>query len=769
MNTGWRFGEFVLGSYRPDFKDKSLAKVTLPHCVVNLSWHGWKPKSWDDTWIYRRHFDVAKELSGLRFFIEFAGVLTGAKVFVNGHRLGEHLGGYVPFDYEATGKLKPRDNVLAVVVDSSWGLNVPPDKPEPAAPSSIDFLQPGGIYRGVSLKVVPQIFLKDVFAKPVDVLDKTLRRVEVECAVDAAAMPRRSARLEVELRSGRQTVSRASAKLGITRRGEKTVKLTLKNLGDVSLWDVEAPNLYEVVTTLYTDGRALDERRTRIGFREARFEKDGFFLNGRRVKIFGLNRHQFYPYVGAAMPGRVQRKDAEILKKELNCNMVRCSHYPQSEAFLDACDELGLMVWEEAPGWRYVGDESWRKRTLRDVRRMVIRDRNHPSIIVWGTRLNETIDYPAFYTKTRELAKDLDGSRPTTGAVRRAPNDFGPVKTSIFGKVTDPYSTTEFLQDVFAYNDYSEKFVGGDVPLFDLPTLRPPRIDLPYMISEAVGTLIGPRFFRRTDSQGIQERQAVLHAAVHDSAASDDRYCGLLAWCAFDYSSSQGNNYRKLKTPGVADIFRVPKLGAAFYQSQVDPHKRPVIEPSFYWDFGPKSPQHGPGKNAIIWSNCERLEIFIDNRRLAPPRPDRKHFPHLEYPPFLARLVADGEKHTDLRIDGYLGGRLVLSRRFSSDPSKDRISLVADDKELAADGSDATRLVFRAVDGYGAPRPYVEEDVVLSLDGPGVIVGDNPFAFAEAGGVGAVWVRTVEGRSGRIRVRAKHPALGNAKVIIQAR
>src|ERR1035437_8142262 len=124
-----------------------------------------------------------------------------------------------------------------------------------------------------------------------------------------------------------------------------------------------SPRLYEVIVTLFVDDQPLHDYRTRIGFREARFEVDGFYLNGRRFQIFGLDRHELYPYVGAAMPRRVKRRDAEILRHEFNCNFVRCSHYPQSEAFLDACDELGLMVWEELPGWQYIGDEADRKST----------------------------------------------------------------------------------------------------------------------------------------------------------------------------------------------------------------------------------------------------------------------------------------------------------------------------------------------------------------------------------------------------------------------
>ena len=142
-------------------------------------------------------------------------------------------------------------------------------------------------------------------------------------------------------------------------------------------------------------------------FREARFTVDGFFLNGRRLQLFGLDRHEIYPYVGGAMPGRVMRRDAEILKKEFNCNIVRCSHYPQSEAFLDACDELGLMAWEEPPGWGYLGDEAWKDLVVRDVKQMIRRDRNHAAIVIWGVRVNESANDQSLYRRTTAAAKLL--------------------------------------------------------------------------------------------------------------------------------------------------------------------------------------------------------------------------------------------------------------------------------------------------------------------------------------------------------------------------
>lgn len=180
------------------------------------------------------------------------------------------------------------------------------------------------------------------------------------------------------------------------------------------------------------------------------------------------------------------------------------------------------------------------------------------------------------------------------------------------------------------------------------------------------------------------------------------RCSGIIAWCGFDYGSLV-NSYRGVKYPGVADVFRIPKLGASFYQAQGSPKIRPVVIPNFYWDFGPETPR-GPGKDAAIFSNCDRLEISIDGKPFAVAQPDRAGFPHLQYPPFFCNLAVDGIASPELRIDGYVSGALVLSKSFSADRTKDQFFLGADDEELIGNGSDATPLVFKTVDRFGAVR-----------------------------------------------------------------
>jgi beta-galactosidase len=735
FNQGWLFGgAYARGAEEPGYDDRGFARVTLPHTVTSLSWGNWDHRSWEDVWIYRKHFSLPAHPGG-RVFADFDGVMVNATVVLNGTKLGTHQGGYLPWSTELTRHLVSRHNVLAVIVDSRW-LRVPPEGA--AGARSVDYLQPGGIYRDVTLRIVPEVYFADVFARPADVLTAR-RRVDVQATVAASVGLTGQALITAELRDGSRRLAAASARVRITHPGATPARLAITGVGDVTLWSPERPKLYTVQLTLTHPSGRSHTTEVRTGFRKAEFKPDGFYLNGRRLKIFGLNRHQLFPYTGMAAAARLQRRDAEILKFELNCNMVRCSHYPQSPHFLDACDELGLMVWQEPPGWRHIGGPEWRDIVVQNVTDMVIRDRNRPSVIVWATRLDETANYAGLYARTRRVADELDGSRQTTGAM-------------------DVHSTAGWAQDVFGYDDYHAS--GGEA------ALRPPLPGVPYLVSEAVGALAGSPTYRWIDTGAVLAGQALLHAEAHDTARSDHRYAGLLGWAGIDYASLHGGDriWDNLKTPGVVDTFRVPKPGAAFYQTQLSPHIQPLIRPVFFWDFGPRSPRHGPGANAMIATNCHRLEIYVGGDHVATGIPDTRRFASLAYPPVFADLAVDGAGLPELRVDGYVRGRRVASLRMSADPSRDRLVLAADDRSIRADGTDTTRVTFRALDAYGNQRPHVTGQVSLSLTGPARLIGDNPFPFGEYGGVGGAFVRSEPGRAGPVTVTAAHQVLGRSAV-----
>src|SRR3984885_9031892 len=747
LNTNWLFGgQYMAGAETSFYQDSGFASVTLPHTVTPLSWRYWNASQWQQMWIYRRHFNGGPLLStrrpGNRIIVEFDGVMVNATVVINDQPVSTHQGGYLPFSAELTDHVTSGDNLLAVLVDANC-LPVPPMS-YGRGPTTVDFFQPGGIYRDVRLRVLPRAFLSDLFVQPTDVLTAQ-RRVDVECTIDSALPTHADGSLLVELFDRDKLVATQAIPVSLDTPGVTTSKLSLTGLGDIALWSTDNPKLYTVQATLAFAGVGTHVLSRRIGFREASFQDDGFYLNGERLQLFGLNRHQLYPYAGMAMPARVQRRDAEILKNELNCNMVRCSHYPQSPHFLDACDELGLLVWEEAPGWHNTNAAlGWQDLVVQNVSDMVKRDRSRPSVIIWGTRLNETPDLPGLWAATKQAAAQLDGSRPSSGAMAY-------------------HRATGWDEDVFAYNDYTRDRATGAA------LLRPPLTGLPYLVTEAVGVdEAKPRRFSWTDPPVMLARQAALHGEAQSLARSEPGYAGMLAWAAFDYASPEGLDPESVKYAGVVDSFRVPKPGAAIYQSQVDPSVRPVIVPVFFWEPGGVFPITPP---VMIASNCERLEIFVNGAHVATGLPAAKTSPFgdLLYPPFLVPLPARAPRTTpELMIEGYVGNQQVTELRMSSDPADDTLALAVDDATIVADGSDATRAVFRAVDKYGNLRRYPAGEVTLTLTGPAALIGDNPFAFGAYGGLGAVWIRSLPGQPGTITLAASHPELGQGQVQVRS-
>lgn len=746
LNQNWLFGgKFTQAALGADFDDSGFQHVTIPHAVAgDLSWQDWDPEKWQDVWIYRRHFTIPEQLKDFRLFLYFDGVMVSATPSVNGHELPEHQGGYLPFKYEITDLINSGKNVLAVKVDSRW-LNVPPDGSKQGT-KAVDYLEVGGIHRPVSLEAVPQIFVSDVFARPADVLTDN-RRVDIKCTIDSA-LARKSVKVTIELTDGRKVIAHTQKNITIDKAGQTEVATSLSGIGNITLWDVDNPKLYSIVTTLSAEDLPVHNHTTRIGFREARFELDGFYLNGRKLRLFGLNRHEIFPYVGYAVSERTVRKDAEMLKHLFNCNVVRCSHYPQNEAFLDACDELGLMAWEEVPGWQYIGDDAWKAILLQNCRDMIIRDRNHPAVIIWGTRVNESANNVALYRQTKAIAKELDGSRPTSGSMT-------PDSRKNWQR--------DWHEDVFAFDDYHAE-PDGSVGILKAVE------GYPYFLAEAVGQYNYPArkyfnaYYRRSADLNFQQLQAIVHAQAHHKAAADPRNGGVIAWCAFEYSSLL-NQYRAVKYPGIADVFRIPKLGATFYMSQGDPKRGAVIHPNFYWDFGQKSP-NGPGKNVAIFSNCNELKLFIDDKEHSAVKPDVINYGNLKHPPFFVDLEFTDTKPAVLKIDGYLNGSKVTSRSFSADGKHDQFLLLVEDKQIMGDGSDATKIVFRVTDQYGAPRPFAGGKVDFEVSGPATIVGDNPFDLAESGGAAAIWIKSKTNSSGNAVLKATHDNLGTKTVKI---
>jgi beta-galactosidase len=343
-------------------------------------------------------------------------------------------------------------------------------------------------------------------------------------------------------------------------------------------------------------------------------------------------------------------------------------------------------------------------------------------------RVNESRDDHDFYTRTNATARALDDSRPTGG-------------------IRYNYES-ELLEDVFTMND------------FRIP-LRPPNHPL-YLNTEFIGHTYPTK---RNDNVERITEHTLRHARVHNQLGSDPRYAGGIGWCAFDYNTHANFcSGDRVCYHGVSDIFRIPKPAAGFYRSQCDPAEEVILEPAFYWARGDRNESFDL---AVVCSNCDHLKIYMADQLVAEVDPDRQNFPNLPHPPFVTDLrQAFRRGWGDLKIEGYVGGRLAGVRLLSGRGADRQLLVEADDAELKGDGIDATRVVVRVADEYGGPRPFASAAVALELEGPGEVVGENPLALF--GGAAAVWVRAKEA-AGVIRLAASHPTLGTKTVEIRVR
>jgi beta-galactosidase len=701
--------------------DRDFEPVTLPHSNKVLPHHNFDNLEYQFISTYRKRFKLPEARAGRRVYIDFDGVMIACEVFLNGVKLGEHEGGFTPFSFDLTDYLdESGENVLTVKVDSTERQDIPPYG------FVVDYLTFGGIYRDVWLRYVESCSIKDVFIRTQQVLmDKPF--VEIDVSVERlSAKPLHLTTILLDSHDSviaRKTDNIYPSYTPVDELLVVTERIAPELPARVQLWSLENPALYHLKFELFEEQTLIDIVEHRFGFREAEFRNDGsFYLNGNPLKLVGLNRHQTYPYIGAAAPARLQRKDADIIKYELGCNIVRTSHYPQSKHFIDRCDEIGLLVFEEIPGWQYIGDQDWQGIVLRDVEAMIVRDRNHPSIILWGVRVNESQDNDALYRATNDLAHKLDPMRQT-GGVRY-------------------FQNSQFLEDVFTFNDFSN-------------TVQEPQ-QTPHLITEFNGHMFPTKSW---DQEERLIEHALRHARIQDKQLGMPNIAGAIGWCAFDYNThKEFGSGDRICYHGVMDIFRLPKYAAYFYESQIPPEVRPVLRAATIWSMGDRS---GGGNNPlVIFSNCNEIEVYIGGISYGRISPDRTNFPNLPHPPFqmpgIELWATWGGQLPELRLIGFNEGEAVIEQRIESSPVPFALELTPDDAELQADGADMTRLVFRIVDRYGNRLPYATQVVSFEIEGPAELIGENPFALV--GGQAALYVRARH-EPGTVIVRATTPRL----------
>ena len=801
LNDDWLFTEqFEDSLVAPEYPENTLQPVRLPHTCKETPFHYFDESLYQMVSGYRRHLLIPKDWQGKRILLTFEGAAHDSTVFCNGKKVGEHHCGYTAFTVDLTDNvLYGQDNLLCVRLDSRENLNVPPFG------YVIDYMTYGGIYRDVRLEVKEKVSLSDIFvhtaidfrSSPVTAQitsEITLTESDENVTIRQYYMPKSTAAAQESWRLlCEQTVS---TDVSCDKEFSLTATITAP-----LLWDTEEANLYILKTQLlYQDNTILDETETRFGIREAVFKKDGFYLNGRKLRIRGLNRHQSFPYVGYAMPKSMQRLDADLLKKELGLNAVRTSHYPQSHYFLERCDELGLLVFTEFPGWQHIGDDAWKAQAVANAEDMIRQYRNHPSIILWGIRINESPDDDAFYEKTNAVAHKLDPSRPT-GGVRAM-------------------KKSHLLEDVYTYNDFLHD---GEMPGCDPKKKVTSDMEKPYLISEYNGHMYPTKAF---DNEERRSEHAIRHANVLDAVAGQPDIAGSFGWCMFDYNTHKDfGSGDRICYHGVMDMFRNPKLAANIYACEQE--QTPVLEITSSMDIG-EHPGCNRG-NIYILSNADSVKMYKNDRFIKEYLPGMSPYKHLKHGPILIddfigdsfaqnerfrpkhakeitdamNLVARGSLnhipkrlyltalkllliyHIDFaevtrlytkyigdwggtatvyRFDAIKDGKVVKS--VTKEPVREiRLEAEADHTILTEQHSYDVALVrIRAVDDHGNVLPFYQEPVRLITEGDISIIG--PETIALQGGMGGTYVKSL-GRSGQGALLLQSLTAGEVRIPFQ--
>ena len=742
FNNDWLFTENFDAGF-----DEAVS-VRLPHTAKEIPYNYINCRDYQMVCGYRKIFTAPGDWQGKKLILRFDGAAHEATVFCNGERVGYHACGYTEFFFDITDLVRlGGENVIDVRLDTRESLNIPPFG------FVIDYLCYGGLYREVTLEIKEPEYIKEVLIE-----NTGLREIRVRIASECGSLV-----TDIVDNSG----AVISSAVG------KAFEL---NVPEAELWSVDSPALYTARVRAMRGSECVDEKRLRFGFRTVKFKSDGFYLNGERLKIRGLNRHQSYAYVGYAMPRSVQELDAEILKNELGVNAVRTSHYPQSQHFISRCDELGLLVFTEIPGWQHIGDEDWKRQAVKNTDEMVRQYMHHPSIMLWGVRINESQDCDELYRRTNAVAHTLDSGRQTSG-VRYI-------------------EKSRLLEDVYAYNDFSH--CGDNAGLKPKKSVTAKKHN-GYLVSECNGHMFPTKAF---DDERHRLDHALRHAKVLDAMYADDDISGIFPWCMFDYNTHQDfGSGDGICYHGVMDMFRNPKLASAVYASQSE--DKPCCVVSSSMDIG----EHPAGDigRVYVFTNADCVRLFKDGVFVREFAPSREEYPALPHPPVIiddfigellitqegfdektaeavkecllavakfgpsslppkilakfARLMllkgfkfSDGVElygkyignwggeATKWRFDAVKGGKLICS--VTRSPGQ-RVHLeVSTSKTQLCEGDtyDAAAVRIRAVDEYGNLAPYWQEPVILKCAGPIVLIG--PEIISLKGGSGGCYVKT---------------------------
>ncbi|MBC8052663.1 MAG: glycoside hydrolase family 2 protein [Sphingobacteriaceae bacterium] len=753
FNANWEFVKDFDAEISKDLFLRTGAlkwlNVSLPH-TANIEPLVTK-KQWQGIALYRKFFILPQTSANKHIAINLEGAMQVAEIYLNGQLIAKHLGGYLPFYVDLTNRVTPgKENCILIRLDNRDNAVVPPGKPL----ADLDFNYYGGIYRNAYLIIKDKLHIPDAVhanrtaGGGVLVLQENVSTKSAKLTIKTEVFNQyagnKQARVRVILydKAGKKIVQALSDLNPVTKNDFKSFS-SLLTIPNPALWSPGNPNLYRLTSEILVNNAVVDKEETKLGIRGFKFENDGFYLNGQKYFLRGTNRHQEYPYIGNALSDEAQYRDAYKIK-QAGFNFVRNSHYPQAEAFLNACDELGIFVMNSIPGWQFVGNKEFQDNSIRDVRDMMRRDRNHPSIILWETSLNE--------------------SRMPRDYMERAHNAVHEEIPS-----GDVYSVG-WLEQVF--DVYSPARQHGKAPDYWKKYNKKPVLIAEYGDWEYYAGNAG---FNQKDYQDLKKEERssrqlrgfgekrLRQQTLNYQESHNDNLKGTAAgdanWLMYDYNRGYADD---IESSGIMDIFRIPKFSYYFYQSQANPEGfyKPMVYIASFWN-------EKSDPNVIVYSNVQQVELFLNGKSLGKQGPDTDlNSDKLNHPPFTFKL----KEFTPgtLKAVAYRGDKALATHTISTPLSISSLKLSADisDRNLKAGKNDVIFLYASILDKNGTVIPDSSLEVKFEvLQGDAEIIG-GPSINAEAG-IATILLKAGT-KKGTIVIKASAPGLQSGTFEIKA-
>ncbi|MDD3077503.1 MAG: glycoside hydrolase family 2 TIM barrel-domain containing protein [Paludibacter sp.] len=751
FNSNWKFcnqedlSAKTESPWLENFDFNDWTNVTLPRTakvepltIVNP----WEGISW-----YAKEFTADSAWKNKKISIQFDAIMQKADVWLNGKHIYTNYGGYLPFCIDISDAINyEKANRIIVKTDNTSNPEIPPGK----SIQTLDFCYYSGIYRNVSLIVTELLHITNSIKEnltasggikiwyPVVTKDSAQIAIATHIRNDYKIPEKFNISYKLINSKGEPVIQETLQNQRIIAKNQLGITDTLR-IKNPRLWHPNHPDLYKLVVEISQQGKIIDRVENRIGIRKFEIKNDQFWVNNEPLLLIGTNRHQEYPYIGNALSDNAQYRDVYKIK-QAGFNIVRLSHYPQSPAFMKACDELGILAIDAIPGWQFVGDSLFKERSYQNARELIRRDRNHACVAIWELSLNESPMPDSFMKQMNNIAKE----------------EFPETKLITCGWIDKYYDVfipaRQHAKPPFYWKKYS-----GKIPLF-----TGEYGDWEYYAQDAglnqagyAGLTPNERTSRQLRRDG---EKRLLQQAINFQEAHNDNlrnpHLGDANWLMFDYNRGYSPD---IESSGIMDMLRLPKFSYYMYRSQ---STLPTLKIASYWN------KNSDFQDIKVFSNCDEVALYLNGKLIGQQKAERNSISDkLPHAPFI--FHPDRYEPGTLKAVGYRNNKKVATDKISTagKAAQLKISYDLSSKPLEADGADAIFVYVTICDKKGHPVFDAANNVSLTVSTGAEII--SPKAVAAEAGI-ATFLLKAGNFPAKIRITAKSEGLSPAKSKIKS-